>query len=488
MNLRIFGKNAFIYSIGNIALRAGAFLLIPLYTRFLSIDEYGMLATLLLTMQVLMALIDMGARTAIVRFAAQYENENRTAGLIGTSTLIIIIAGLIVTGVTAILFAPVFRTILHLQNVTEVLILTCMASMSQSLYLHIVSYYRARNEGLKVLLASLGSLTLLVIVSMLFLIQLKSGIRGVLVAQILTYGLLWIVLITTTCMRTGASFSLHIMIRLIRFGLPIIFAMSGDIFTDVVAVYFLSYFSSLHDVAIYSLAAKIAQIAIIAFIAPFQLSYEPFIYSSSHLPDIREQISRLFTFMLIGYAFVAFGIAFIARSLIPIMAPPEYGSASVILFLLLPGYAFRGIYYIGQSQLYIKNKTLTAGIIVTVFTVLSFVLNYLLIPLYGSYGVVIVFNITLISTALAMMFFGQKSFAIPIQKVRVFVALALMLVFIFLVHLLQKSSFYIYYSILPLTGVTTVYWLCRKNYFANDKVAQVFCYLNQIKLKFAAMI
>src|SRR2546428_325469 len=127
MNLRMLGKNACFYAAGTIGLRAAAFLLIPVYTHTLSTGDYGLLAVLLQTAQIMVILIGMGSRTALVRFAKEYEDKNRTGVLLGTSVVINLLGALAVTA-TASLAAPLFKGVLHSERVFGYVLLTCVGA------------------------------------------------------------------------------------------------------------------------------------------------------------------------------------------------------------------------------------------------------------------------------------------------------------------------------------------------------------------------
>ncbi|MCK4789003.1 MAG: oligosaccharide flippase family protein, partial [Desulfobacteraceae bacterium] len=297
MNLKLFGKNAVIYVIGSVGLRAASFLLIPLYTYSLSMSDYGLLVTLLLTIQVMIVFMGLGTRTGFVRFAAEYETKNLMGHLLGSSILINIVGGLILTSVSILFLVPFFQTVLHSVHVFEYIVLTCCSAMSQCLCIHILAYYRARNEGLKFMLASGSAPVLLILTNLVFLLILHQGVKGALMAQIITYGGLWLFVSLNVFSKIGVRISMQLISKLLRFSLPLVFVMSGDLITDASAMYLLSYFSSLEDVAIYSLGYKIAQIGIVAFILPFQLAYEPFIYANINTPGVRLTIAKLLSYL-----------------------------------------------------------------------------------------------------------------------------------------------------------------------------------------------
>ncbi len=187
MDLKLFGKNAVIYAIGNVGLRGASFLLIPLYTHFLSVSDYGLLATLLITIQIMVIFMNLGMRTCLVRFTKEYEDNKQVENLLGTTTFIIFVGGLIVTSISFLFLLPFFRSVLHTDNVHKYLILLCCASLVQSSSTHIMSYYRARNEALKFMIISISAAAILFIANIILLCVFNLGIIGVLSALITTY-------------------------------------------------------------------------------------------------------------------------------------------------------------------------------------------------------------------------------------------------------------------------------------------------------------
>ena len=157
MNLKLFGKNTIIYAIGNIGLRASAFLLIPLYTHYLSVKDYGLLATLQITIQIMLIVMSLGVRTGLVRFTREYEEIKLIKDLLGTSTFINFLGGIIVTTISMSFLTPFFRSVLHSQHVHNFIFLVCCSALAQSLSVHIMSYYRAKNESLKFMITGVLS-------------------------------------------------------------------------------------------------------------------------------------------------------------------------------------------------------------------------------------------------------------------------------------------------------------------------------------------
>src|SRR5881409_3495428 len=158
MNLEQFSKDAVIYATGNIGLRAASFLLIPCYTYSLSVSDYGLLATLLVTIQIMAVFMDLGTPKGFVRFAAECESQNLIGHLFSSSTLINIAGSLLVTAISILFLLPFFCSVLHVDQIFAYVVLACCAAMAQSLYTDVLSYYRARQEGIKFIIASFSAL------------------------------------------------------------------------------------------------------------------------------------------------------------------------------------------------------------------------------------------------------------------------------------------------------------------------------------------
>jgi O-antigen/teichoic acid export membrane protein len=468
MNYSSFSKNAMFYAVGTVGIRAASFLLIPIYTYSMSVGDYGLLSVLLQTAQIMMIIIGMGSRTALVRFAKEYEDRNELGVLIGTTVLINFIGAVIVT-LGSTLLLPLFRSVLHTQDVLQYVLLTCAAATFNCLALHLLAYYRAGHKGLKVTIANLSAALLLLLLTTLFLKVLGLGIQGALLAQAVIYGLLaaFFLLIISANVKLGVS--LRLTWTVIRFGMPLILVMTGGLITQASAFYLLSYYRGLDEVGIYSLGLKMAQIVEMVLILPCQMAYEPFVYG--HIGDSRlfQTISRLLTYIITAFAFTAFGIVFIARDVLPMIAPPAFGGAYIVIFAVIPALAFRSVYYVGESLLFLEKRTGMAGSVVTGFTVLSVVLNYLLISRWGMYGAATVFVFTTIATGATVMKLGLRRAPLRIDKNRLFVVAMLLLLFLSTVYAFRTTPDYVYYTVIPAVAFAATALLYSSSFLQKDE-------------------
>jgi O-antigen/teichoic acid export membrane protein len=449
MNYSTVGKNVAFYSIGTIAIRTSSFLLIPIYTYSLSITDYGLLSVLLQTSQILVIVAGIGSRTALVRFAREYEQKDEIGCLIGTTVFINLLGTAAVTVLCTTILMPLFRSVLHLNGVAGYVLLTCATAASNSLAFLLMAYYRAGHKGAQVTIANVAAAASLLAASALLVRGLKWGIVGGLIAQTLIYGLLALFFLVNISAHVRLRISLPLTMRLIRFGLPLILVMAGGLITQTSALYFLSYFHGLADAGIYSLGLKLAAVAEMVLILPFEMAYEPFVYGQTGSPGLWNTISRLLTYLMVAFTFLACAILFTTRDLLPVIAPAAFGRAYLITVLILPSLAFRGVYYIGESLLFLEKRTGTAGTIVTCFSVLSVGLNWLLISRLGIYGAASVFVFTTVCTGVAAMKMGMNVAPLRLEKGRLAATAVLLFALLGSVYKLSSTTRIVYYVATP---------------------------------------
>jgi O-antigen/teichoic acid export membrane protein len=249
--------------------------------------------------------------------------------------------------------------------------------------------------------------------------------------------------------------------------------MAGAQVGGISTIYFISYYVSLEQVAIYSLASKIAAISVMILVLPFQLAYEPFVYANNKTEGIKTAISSILTYFMLCFSFLSLAIVFIFKDLVPLIAPPEYYPAYSLVFLFLPVLGTTGVYYIAESLLNIKNKTKIVGTVTSSFTLLHFVLNFFLIKALGIYGAIISLYINRIGIVLVLLIVGINFFPISIEWKRLSISGLLMVLFLCAVFFLQKTNNFIFYSLIPVIAVAVLLYIYFGNFCSDREKATI---------------
>ncbi len=422
MSLRHFGRNALIYMVGNAGLRAVSFLLIPLYTHMLSQAEFGMLFTLLFTMQILLVLTNLGIRESLTRFVTEAAAAGRTGELLGSALASTLAGGLAISAAGLLFFVPLLGRMLHSDRALEYLALGAAATVAQALSGQLVNYYRATNQALRFMFAGLATAVLLVVANLAALWWLRLGIRGVLLAQLVTYLISAAAVAALILPGTGLALSRRVARQVVAFGAPLVMAEFCWTLMTAAPVYFLGHWAGLEAVAIYSLGFKLAQAVTVVLILPFDLAYAPFVFANLGRPDIRQTMSRVLTYFVLAFGAAAFLALVGSRELIKVIAPGEYSGALLVLLFLLPAIAFEGLHAFAKTQLLIRGRTRIAGVIAAVVGAVSLGLNFALVPAFGLWGAVGASDLATAMMGMLVLAAGMRSYPVDLDYRRIAVA------------------------------------------------------------------
>jgi O-antigen/teichoic acid export membrane protein len=126
--IKLTAKNSAIYGLGNLFAKLVGLVLLPIYTRQFSIEEYGVIGMLEITSQMLVAFFGMNLYTAFFRWYWDKEYIDKQKSIyFTTSFFILLLSILLIGGLT--LFAPSLSSLI-LSNVhySHILILSFIAS------------------------------------------------------------------------------------------------------------------------------------------------------------------------------------------------------------------------------------------------------------------------------------------------------------------------------------------------------------------------
>jgi O-antigen/teichoic acid export membrane protein len=388
MRLKFFAKDVVVYGVGNIGLRTASLLLTPVYTYCLSMEDFGLWATLQITIQAMLILMNVGMRTAFIRFAKECDESHQSRELLGSSTLIVLAGGAVVTAASTLLLPLVFRSVVAFPHIRTLVLLTCGAALAQSLSIQIMSYYRAYNRSGRFISVGLAGSFLLLISTLVAVYIFDLRVWGALLAYLFTYATLYVSVALDVFPKAGFRVSRRMFRSLCRFGAPLIFSEAGQAVIYGVSLYVLGYSAGLETVAVFSLGYKFATLMAIGVFLPFQLAFQPFVYANLNEPAVRQQTARLLTYLVLATTICGFVIIVGARILLPLVAPPAYAGAFIVMLWMLPAEGLIGLHYFGETLLGAVRRTSILGALNSTCGAICVVLSLVLIPRFGWYGAI----------------------------------------------------------------------------------------------------
>ena len=179
-------SHTLIYGIGDVAVKAIGFLLIPLYTRYLTPDDYGIWSLVHTFQMILIIVFSLGFNSAVFKVYHQTENEHEKDCVVSTALIFLILWGVPATGL--LLYGAEFLSRMIFGSPDNALYLRYIAgAVFLDLFrLIALSLLRAREKPVSFSIINIIHFTLLVILNILNVAVRKQGVTGIVQSQLIT--------------------------------------------------------------------------------------------------------------------------------------------------------------------------------------------------------------------------------------------------------------------------------------------------------------
>lgn len=384
------GRNGLYYGMAMVASKAAGFLMLPVYTRYLSPADYGVAELLMTTVDVISMIAGLGITAAIFKVRADYKTEEERNRVFSTA-LSLMLVFYAVGSLTGIAFAPGLSTLVFgssdYGDLFRIVFVTLF--LQQGIIAVPLTFIRAQENARLFMAISISKLTLQVSLNVLLLVVYDMGLLGILLSGMLTELLLSTYLMLGARRVVGLRLERDKAVTLLRFGFPFIFTSLGS-FTLVFADrYFLNAYTNLETIGLYALAYKIGFMLVFLAVMPFQQVWEPQRFRVSESPTGEATFQRVFLYMNVLLLGLGLAIVLFAREILTVMADPAYWSAAnfvpfVVLAYVLHTWTFFcdfGLQKTGQSGRLAQISLLAAGLIVIAL--------FWTVPRYGAYGALV---------------------------------------------------------------------------------------------------
>jgi O-antigen/teichoic acid export membrane protein len=408
-------KHSSIYGVFNILSRVIGFLMIPVYTRFLTPSDYGTIELLDLTGYVVSMFIGLSFSNSITRFYYELTEEKERNLMVSTSLLFVGISGLLVctalfaasTTFTKALFGasgdPGYFRIMFVTLVFQVLIEECVVLM------------QVRQQAFTYAVFATARLIIGLTLNILFVVHFRMGVYGILYSGLATSVLTGVFIYIKTLAGTGLGFSKLEINRLLKFGLPMFLAGFGPFILTFSDRYFLNHYAPLADVGIYALAYKISMLISVLVTNPFQLTWAARRFQFAKRDDAKLIMSRVFSYFCAIIFFVAMGLAITAPDILRIIVGREFWGAARYIPLLTASYVLFAFYYHFNYGIFLVKKPIYATWIWAAGGAVNLVCNYFLIKAFHGMGAAIATIISYAFISGLTLVVSQKFYFIPFE-------------------------------------------------------------------------
>lgn len=383
-NLKYFLKHSAIYSISNFAVKASGVILLPLYTTYISLGEFGELALIDVTIIILVELVNLGQSQALVMLnnTDEYSNKNKEMffTVLSSSTVICIL--FVVLGES---FLPYFANLIAEPEKFYLYLRLCLYIISSRIITNILlNKLRADERSISYTTFSVLKLAVTLAFIIYFVAFAHLKILGVLYSYLISEIVVIVFLLPFLIKLMKFRFEKKILYASISFGIPLIFSSLAMMFLNVSDRYLIKYFTSDEMVGLYDLGYRFAGTLNMFFIMPISLTLMPQAYKMYKKEGDKRYYSKILTYLSFILVWVGLGISIFSMEIVKLFAlNPSYWPAYQIVPIIVFAYVFFGMRIISSLGMFLTKKTKYVALTTGIPAVLNIGLNILLIPKFG---------------------------------------------------------------------------------------------------------
>ncbi|NEV92733.1 oligosaccharide flippase family protein [Psychroflexus sp. YR1-1] len=454
---KILLNGAFIVSLLEGSAKLVTLLLLPVFSKYLTPEDFGVFSLVVVIVSVLGLIYNPGTTSGTTRLYHDTTDKNEQKELIGSLFAFYIFIpfafSIILIMVGQPLFNIFFKNFSFYPYGLMAILLALLMQAKNVWSVYLLLKYKIKLLSIYTFLSVIIGL----VFAYLLVVVYEMGALGRVLAMFPPAIFLFIISLFTVYRYTGGKWSIKNMLYQFKFGVPLIGAIWSTSLLLIVDRYMLEVMTDVATVGIYAFAFQIGQIPQF-FVLGIKKLWNPMFYENMNNNNYKiiEKLIFLFSSLL---GLICILIILFSNDLFYLLIDERYYDSIPLVNIIVLGIFFSGLLIIPNSKLgYSKRFGLTSKIALTAF-VINLLLNIILIKHIGAMGaalasVIAYFTYFLIASIIAdkrsQVISTFKQLLLPIF----FIILSLTFSFLYetssfsLIHLTIKTSIIIVFLFL----------------------------------------
>lgn len=400
------GKASIIYTITNIFQQGINFLLLPLYTRYLTPNDYGIFAVVGSINSFLSIFFTLALDGSMTRFYFDYYDQpERLKRFWGSILTFILILSAIFGGLLLFFGEKILKPIIGNIPFFPFIALGIAALIFQPFFSIYISLLQTREKPGLYAIFSLSQFILSLILTIVFIVFQGWGAEGALTARLLTAVLFFFICIYALKNQIYLGINWLDLKQALIYSLPLVpHTLSGQLLSMTDKL-FLNTIVNTTTAGLYNVAFLLGSV-MSTITSSINRAYVP-VYMEVLKSENKQQLDELKEIGLILvtiYCLLGSAVSLFSKEILMLMTAESFWEGYKVMPLIAFNFVATGIYYLLVNILfYVKSATKFIAIGTGLSTIINILFNWLLIPKYGLIGAAIA---TLISQILATIFIG----------------------------------------------------------------------------------
>jgi O-antigen/teichoic acid export membrane protein len=399
------------YTAASILSKLIAVALLPLYTRHLSLDDYGAAELLFAAVVSVSIVIRLGLIEAVLRF--YYREDEDPAAIVG-ATFSGLFWSATVLALVALPFAGPLSEALLGESAPGLVRIAIGGLWVATMFEYLLALFRLDERARAYFVTTIANVLATIGLTVVLVVGVGDGARGLLLGSYVTGAVFVVAMIFVQRRRLTLRIDRPLLRRLLRFGLPTMPAEVSLYLLNFVDRLIIVQVKGLGEAGLYSLAVKFAQ-AVNVLVRGFQLAWPPLAYSIRDDDEARRTYATVITLFLAGCTWLVVGLWLLSEYLLRIFAAPKFFDAYEVVGLIAAAVTLYSLYMVMVVILGRTGRTeynLPAAIAALISNV---ALNLILVPPLGIVGAGLALVASYLVVVALMYGFTQRLFPVPYE-------------------------------------------------------------------------
>ncbi len=383
--LKRLGAESLVYGLGQVGGRAVQLMLVPVLTRALTPEAFGISELVIGYSQTALLVLVMGMDGALARFFYQEPDTESRIRMVSSSLVFRLVSSVTVAALIALFAGPLAAQLMSGEGYRKYLVIGAVTLPFTLLVMFGNDVLRVTFQPWKFISLNILQTLLTTAIALWFVLVQHAGVVGVLYGRLIGDIVAAAVALVLIRHTIAPRFNRATLRRMLSYGVP---AIPGIFAFGLIAGldrFFMQRARTLEEVAVYAVALKFFAIVTIAASA-FQMAYGPFAFARAQTPEAPRLFARVFAaYMALG-SLGALLVSLFASDALRVLVPASYaGAVGSVVWLAFAAVAL-GAYTVTSLGIGLALKTPLIGICSGTGLIVAVCAHLILTPRFGGPG------------------------------------------------------------------------------------------------------
>jgi O-antigen/teichoic acid export membrane protein len=381
-------KTTIYYSIGEIIPRIISFLLLPILTKYLTADEYGIVSYTNSVMTFVFVIATLSLNTFVLRHYYSSKDENSRKELIGSVFLFIFGFNCFLILLQMIFFPLLidfFNVNIPFKPYFQLAIFNNFFDVISIIPLVL---YRVKENAKGFLVLSLSRTLLQFLMVYVLVVIYQEGLLGSYYARLIVNVPFMFIYFYMIYKNSIFRINFKLIKEALHFTLPILPGSLAFLFVSLSDRVILERYISLDQLGIFSVAITLAMVLNIVIQGLYK-TFEPVLFKEYFNENFQETNLKLYKVYLLAIFVGAFGASIFSKEFFIIATFGVFREGYKLVPLFIVSVVIAGINTYLNILMIANKKQKIVSLVSIISAIISVALNLIFIPYYGCYGAII---------------------------------------------------------------------------------------------------